>query len=185
MAPLEISLSPSARLQFRLLLFPFFKKALVGLKIVNFFSQIGRCGCVGAVAAPRNLVKPRKEESSSGKDISGGRKSSKDKTTPSWKKLDASSEFGIQRSMIPESTRMVLNKLRKKGLLFFFLTSSSQPLCCVSKLMFSPKNITFFLSELIVSGFQVYLVGGCVRDLILDRIPKDFDVITSAELKEV
>lgn len=34
-------------------------------------------------------------------------------------------------------------------------------------------------------GFQVYLVGGCVRDLILDRIPKDFDVITSAELKEV
>ncbi|KAH0878690.1 hypothetical protein HID58_066084 [Brassica napus] len=105
---------------------------------------IGRCGCVGAIAAPRNLVKPRKEESS-GKDIRGGRKS-KDKTTP-WKKLDAN-EFGIQRSMIPESTRMVLNKLRKKG-------------------------------------FQVYLVGGCVRDLILDRIPKDFDVITSAELKEV
>ncbi|KAF8079959.1 hypothetical protein N665_0988s0004 [Sinapis alba] len=105
---------------------------------------IGRCGCVGAIAAPRNLVKPRKEESR-GKDVSGARKS-KDKTMP-WKKLDAN-EFGIQRSMIPESTRMVLNKLRKKG-------------------------------------FQVYLVGGCVRDLILDRIPKDFDVITSAELKEV
>ncbi|XP_038879021.1 uncharacterized protein LOC120071069 isoform X2 [Benincasa hispida] len=27
--------------------------------------------------------------------------------------------------------------------------------------------------------------GGCVRDLILNRIPKDFDIITSAELKEV
>lgn len=25
--------------------------------------QIGHCGCVGAIAAPRNLVKPRKEES--------------------------------------------------------------------------------------------------------------------------
>lgn len=153
MAPLEISLSPSARLQFRLLLFPFIEKLSLALKIVNFFSQIGRCGCVGAVAAPRNLVKPRKEESSSGKDISGGRKSSKDKTTPSWKKLDASSEFGIQRSMIPESTRMVLNKLRKKGLLFFFLTSSSQPLCCVSKLyvfvrevhLFAQKNHYFFV----------------------------------------
>ena len=28
-------------------------------------------------------------------------------------------------------------------------------------------------------------MGGCVRDLILKRIPKDFDIITSAELKEV
>jgi tRNA nucleotidyltransferase/poly(A) polymerase len=34
-------------------------------------------------------------------------------------------------------------------------------------------------------GYEVYLVGGCVRDLILKRIPKDFDVITSAELKQV
>ncbi|XP_061979946.1 uncharacterized protein LOC133700434 isoform X4 [Populus nigra] len=34
-------------------------------------------------------------------------------------------------------------------------------------------------------GYDVYLVGGCVRDLILKRIPKDFDVITSAELKQV
>ncbi|MFS7971378.1 putative polynucleotide adenylyltransferase [Helianthus anomalus] len=34
-------------------------------------------------------------------------------------------------------------------------------------------------------GFDVYLVGGCVRDLILKRTPKDFDVLTTAELKEV
>ncbi|KAJ6388269.1 hypothetical protein OIU77_026781 [Salix suchowensis] len=34
-------------------------------------------------------------------------------------------------------------------------------------------------------GYEVYLVGGCVRDPILKRIPKDFDVITSAELKQV
>ncbi|KAL3631739.1 hypothetical protein CASFOL_024723 [Castilleja foliolosa] len=34
-------------------------------------------------------------------------------------------------------------------------------------------------------GFEVYLVGGCVRDLILKRIPKDFDIITTAELREV
>lgn len=34
-------------------------------------------------------------------------------------------------------------------------------------------------------GFQAYLVGGCVRDLLLDRTPKDFDVITSASLKEI
>ncbi|OWM65519.1 hypothetical protein CDL15_Pgr009109 [Punica granatum] len=34
-------------------------------------------------------------------------------------------------------------------------------------------------------GYEVYLVGGCVRDLILRRTPKDFDIITSAQLKEV
>ena len=45
-----------------------------------------------------------------------------------------------------------------------------------------PLNLKMMLS---LVGYEVYLVGGCVRDLILKRIPKDFDVITSAELKEV
>ncbi|XVE56505.1 hypothetical protein DITRI_Ditri04bG0015800 [Diplodiscus trichospermus] len=34
-------------------------------------------------------------------------------------------------------------------------------------------------------GYDVYLVGGCVRDLVLKRTPKDFDIITTAELREV
>ncbi|XP_019464723.1 PREDICTED: uncharacterized protein LOC109363020 [Lupinus angustifolius] len=34
-------------------------------------------------------------------------------------------------------------------------------------------------------GYDVYLVGGCVRDLILKQTPKDFDIITSADLREV
>ena len=29
-------------------------------------------------------------------------------------------------------------------------------------------------------GFQAYLVGGCVRDLLLQREPADYDVATSA-----
>src|ERR1700694_352530 len=29
-------------------------------------------------------------------------------------------------------------------------------------------------------GFQAYLVGGCVRDLLLGREPKDYDVATDA-----
>jgi poly(A) polymerase len=32
---------------------------------------------------------------------------------------------------------------------------------------------------------QAYLVGGCVRDLLLDRMPKDFDVATDAHPGEV
>src|SRR5579859_7694604 len=34
-------------------------------------------------------------------------------------------------------------------------------------------------------GFQAYLVGGCVRDLLLKREPKDYDVATSATPAEV
>lgn len=34
-------------------------------------------------------------------------------------------------------------------------------------------------------GHEAYLVGGCVRDLLLDRSPKDFDVATSARPEEV
>ncbi|MEZ0227683.1 MAG: CCA tRNA nucleotidyltransferase, partial [Planctomycetota bacterium] len=34
-------------------------------------------------------------------------------------------------------------------------------------------------------GHEAYLVGGCVRDLLLDAHPKDFDVITSARPRQV
>jgi poly(A) polymerase len=34
-------------------------------------------------------------------------------------------------------------------------------------------------------GFQAYLVGGCVRDLLLDRRPKDFDIATDARPEDV
>ncbi|MFO0665243.1 MAG: polynucleotide adenylyltransferase PcnB [Polyangiaceae bacterium] len=35
------------------------------------------------------------------------------------------------------------------------------------------------------SGFQAYLVGGCVRDLLLGGKPKDYDVATSARPEDV
>jgi poly(A) polymerase len=34
-------------------------------------------------------------------------------------------------------------------------------------------------------GFEAYFVGGCVRDLLLGRSPKDFDVATSARPRQV
>ena len=34
-------------------------------------------------------------------------------------------------------------------------------------------------------GFQAYLVGGCVRDLVMGREPQDFDVSTSATPEQV
>jgi len=35
------------------------------------------------------------------------------------------------------------------------------------------------------AGFEAYLVGGCVRDLLLGREPKDFDVATNASPEQV
>jgi poly(A) polymerase len=35
------------------------------------------------------------------------------------------------------------------------------------------------------AGFQAYLVGGCVRDLLLQREPKDYDVATDATPEQV
>ena len=36
------------------------------------------------------------------------------------------------------------------------------------------------VTRLSAQGFQAYLVGGCVRDLLLRRTPKDFDIATNA-----
>ncbi len=41
------------------------------------------------------------------------------------------------------------------------------------------------LSRLKQAGFQAYLVGGCVRDLLLGREPKDFDVVTDARPDQI
>jgi poly(A) polymerase len=41
------------------------------------------------------------------------------------------------------------------------------------------------ISRLTRHGHQAYLVGGCVRDLLLGRHPKDFDVATSAHPRQV
>lgn len=41
------------------------------------------------------------------------------------------------------------------------------------------------LNRLKEAGFASYLVGGCVRDLLLGREPKDFDVVTDARPEEI
>ncbi|MBK9071658.1 MAG: poly(A) polymerase [Myxococcales bacterium] len=41
------------------------------------------------------------------------------------------------------------------------------------------------VQKLLKNGHQAYLVGGCVRDLLLGRSPKDFDVATSATPNEI
>ena len=41
------------------------------------------------------------------------------------------------------------------------------------------------MQKLREAGFIAYLVGGSVRDLLLERDPKDFDISTSAKPEEI
>lgn len=47
------------------------------------------------------------------------------------------------------------------------------------------ENALKVLYRLQKEGFDAYLVGGCVRDLLLGREPKDFDVVTNADPEQV
>ncbi|HCD27668.1 MAG TPA: polynucleotide adenylyltransferase PcnB [Gammaproteobacteria bacterium] len=46
-------------------------------------------------------------------------------------------------------------------------------------------NALAIINTLNSAGFQGYLVGGCVRDLLCGKRPKDFDIATDATLPEV
>ena len=52
-----------------------------------------------------------------------------------------------------------------------------------------PNHLDRFASRVVKrlqqDGFEAYLVGGCVRDLLIGRRPKDFDVATDARPSEV
>ena len=47
------------------------------------------------------------------------------------------------------------------------------------------RHAVSITDRLVKAGFQAYLVGGCVRDLLLGMHPKDFDVSTNAEPEEI
>lgn len=48
-----------------------------------------------------------------------------------------------------------------------------------------PQYIIDIADKLKTSGFEAYVVGGCVRDLFLGRVPKDWDITTNAMPEEI
>nr|WP_245942698.1 polynucleotide adenylyltransferase PcnB [Phocoenobacter uteri] len=47
------------------------------------------------------------------------------------------------------------------------------------------QNAISIINKLSRSGFEAYLVGGCVRDVLLGKKPKDFDIATNASPEEI
>lgn len=48
-----------------------------------------------------------------------------------------------------------------------------------------PPEVSRVTETLETAGFEAFLVGGCVRDLILNKKPKDWDVTTNATPEEI
>lgn len=48
-----------------------------------------------------------------------------------------------------------------------------------------PKQVLFIIQKLEQSGYEAYVVGGCVRDSLLNKKPHDYDICTSAKPEEI
>ena len=44
-----------------------------------------------------------------------------------------------------------------------------------------PSQVEFALNKLNQAGYEAFIVGGCVRDIMRGEVPADYDITTSAE----
>ena len=51
-----------------------------------------------------------------------------------------------------------------------------------------PKKVSYIIDTLYEKGYEAFAVGGCIRDSLLGKVPKDWDITTNAlplEIKEI
>jgi len=51
--------------------------------------------------------------------------------------------------------------------------------------MVIPKEVKNIIEKLEKAGFEAYIVGGCVRDFLIEKEPNDWDVTTNAKPEEI
>lgn len=51
--------------------------------------------------------------------------------------------------------------------------------------IFIPKEVSFLIDTIYENGYEAFMVGGCVRDSILNLAPNDYDITTSATPQEI
>lgn len=49
----------------------------------------------------------------------------------------------------------------------------------------APEEVSDVAHQLISAGYEAYLVGGCVRDMLLGKAPKDWDLTTNATPEQI
>ena len=47
------------------------------------------------------------------------------------------------------------------------------------------EKAIFIVQRLRQQGYQAYLAGGCVRDMLLDKSPQDYDIASDARPEDV
>lgn len=83
------------------------------------------------------------------------------------------------------SINLVIKVLQKRhGLVYYAIDMEKRqkPRLHTDWVDYHAKDIVYRLQK---AGYQTYLVGGCVRDLLAGIHPKDYDIATSAEPEEV
>ena len=48
-----------------------------------------------------------------------------------------------------------------------------------------PAGARHIIRQLNTNGFEAYIVGGCVRDCLLGKMPNDWDITTNAKPNQV
>ena len=49
-------------------------------------------------------------------------------------------------------------------------------------LMKLPNNVQYILEKFNSNGFEAFIVGGCVRDSLLNKKPQDYDITTNSAM---
>ena len=98
--------------------------------------------------------------------------------------------FAIIKRVINLCKKVFTKNTTKKTTVTHHVTTHEQPIVLtrdqhpVSRQLISP-NALKVLYRLNKSGFDAYLVGGGVRDILLGQKPKDFDIATNATPDEI
>ena len=48
-----------------------------------------------------------------------------------------------------------------------------------------PNQVTEAITVLENAGYEAYIVGSCVRELIMGNSPQDYDIVTNAETNDI
>ena len=86
--------------------------------------------------------------------------------------------------MTPHGTQTQADLARYSASEVAFLALAG-PISCNSFVSATRDNARSIVQRLRSAGFQAYWVGGCVRDLVMGREPKDYDVATDASPDDV